>query len=194
MDAVYRAQLKKKAHAEHAVIVYTDEATFRQTPTLHQTWAVRASQPHIPTKGQRNSQKILGAVCPATGKFAYRHQTEYFNADTYISFLDDVLLPAFHRRGHRVYLIQDNASYHKKPEVYSWFGKHRTHIEVFLLPPYSPEYNATEKVWWHTRKHATHNRYFDTPQELCNTLFITFDGLKSHPEILHTLLRPFILT
>ena len=95
MDALYRAQSKKKALAEHALIVHEDEATFRQTPTLHQTWAVRNSQPRVPTKGQRNSQKILGAVCPATGQFTYRHQTEYFNADTYISFLDEVLLPAF---------------------------------------------------------------------------------------------------
>lgn len=191
MDPVYRAQSKKNACAEKAVIVHEDEATFRQTPTLHQTWAPLHSQPRIPTKGQRNSQKILGAICPATGKFIYRHQLEYFNAETYIAFLDEVLLPAFYRRRHRVYLIQDNASYHKKPEVYSWFAKNRKRLEVFQLPPYSPEFNATEKVWWYTRKEATHNQYFDTPQQLCHTLFSTFEDLQDDPAPLLSLVQSF---
>ena len=191
MDPVYRAQSKKNARAEGAVIVHEDEATFRQTPTLHQTWALLNSQPHIPTKGQRNSQKILGAICPATGQFTYRHQTEYFTADTYIAFLDEVLLPAFYRRNHRVYLIQDNASYHKKPEVYQWFAANRKRIEVYLLPPYSPEFNATEKVWWYTRKETTHNKYFDTPQELCVSIFATFESIQKNPTPLLSLTRAF---
>lgn len=181
----------KKAQAEKAVIVHEDEATFRQTPTLHATWALRNSQPRIPTKGQRNSQKILGAICPASGRFIYRHQTDYFNADTYMAFLDEVVLPAFYRRNHRVYLIQDNASYHKKPEVYSWFAKNRKRIEVYQLSPYSPELNATEKVWWYTRKEATHNVYFDTPQQLCNALFSTFQEIQKNPLTLTSLVAAF---
>lgn len=191
MDAIYPAESKKNAQREQALIVYEDEASFRQTPTLHATWALRGSQPRIPTKGQRNSQKILGAVCPATGQFAYRHQTEYFTAETYMAFLDEVVLPAYYRRNHRVYLVQDNASYHKKPEVYSWFSENRKRIEVFLLPPYSPEFNAAEKVWWHTRKESTHNRYYDSPDELCQNLFGTFHNIQSHPTILRSLLRDF---
>jgi hypothetical protein len=41
------------------------------------------AQPQIPTRGQRNPQKILGAVALADGQFAYRHQTEYFNTQSY---------------------------------------------------------------------------------------------------------------
>lgn len=191
MDTIYPAEPKKNAQQEQALIVYEDEASFRQTPTLHATWAPRGSQPRISTKGQRCCQKILGAVCPATGQIAYRHQTEYFTAETYMAFRDEVVLPAYYRRNHRVYLVQDNASYHKKPEVYSWFSENRKRIEVFLLPPYSPEFNAAEKVWWHTRKESTHNRYYDFPDELCQNLFGTFHNIQSHPTILLSLLRDF---
>ena len=191
MDALYVPE-PKKARAEHAIVVHEDEATFRQTPTLHQTWAVCNSQPRIPTKGQRNSQKILGGVCPATGQFAYRRQTEYFNAETYTAFLDDTLLPAFYRRGHRVYLVQDNASYHKKPEVYAWFSANRKRVEVFLLPPYSPEFNAVERMWHRVRHEAPHNHYFDTPEELCKTPFTTFHNIQRHPANFLSLLRPFL--
>jgi len=44
---------------EGAVIVFEDEASFRQTPTLHATWARLGSQPQIPTRGERHTQKIF---------------------------------------------------------------------------------------------------------------------------------------
>ena len=173
------------------MIVYEDEASFRQTPTLYRTWARRGCQPQIPTRGERNTQKVLGAVSVPDGRFVWRHQTEYFNAATYLSFIEGALLPQFYRRRHRVFLIQDNASYHKKPEVWDWFGQHRRHVEVFLLPSYSPELNATERLWHHTRKSSTHNRYFENPAALCRSLFTTFAHMQAHPESIHGLLSPF---
>ena len=87
-----------------------DEASFRQCPPLPQPRAPRNCRPAIPTRGQRNTQKILGAVSLQQAQFAYRHQTEYFNRFTYQSFVHDVILPTYYRRGHRIHLIQDHAS------------------------------------------------------------------------------------
>lgn len=136
MDSLHLPEFKKNARSEGALIVYEDEASFRQTPTLYRTWARRGHQPEIPTRGERHTQKILGAVSVPTGDFVWRHQTEYFNAETYLSFVAEELLPHYYRRGHRVYLIQDNASFHKKPEVLEFFAKHHRQLEVFSLPPY----------------------------------------------------------
>lgn len=173
------------------MIVFEDEASFRQTPTLHATWARRGSQPQISTRGERNTQKIFGAVRLDNAGFIYLHQESYFQWETYLAFLDQVVVPAFYRRGHRIYLIQDNASYHKKQETYDWFKKHRRYLEVFQLPPYWPELNATERIWNYTRKHATHNRFFECPKDLCRTLFRTFDRVRRHPGEIENLLRPF---
>ena len=173
------------------MIVYEDEASFRQTPTLARTWAPRGCQPEIPTRGERNTQKILGAVSVPDSKFIWHHQADYFNASTYLAFVEDVLLPGFYRKGRRIFLIQDNASYHKKPEVYDWFQKHRRHLEVFLLPPYSPEFNATERIWYHTRHAATHNRFFNSPTELCDALFTTFREIQKYPSKIAGLTKPF---
>ena len=65
-------------HSEAAVIVFEDEASFRQMPTLHVTWAKRGSQPQIPTRGERNTQKIIGAVRLDNASFIYLHQQDYF--------------------------------------------------------------------------------------------------------------------
>ena len=51
-----------------------------------------------------------------------------------MAFLEEVVVPAFYRRGHRVFLIQDNASYHKKQETYDGFAQNRRYGEVFPLP------------------------------------------------------------
>jgi transposase len=176
---------------EGAVIVFEDEASFRQTPTLHATWARRASQPQIPTRGERHTQKIFGAVGLKDARFVYHHQQEYFQWETYVEFLDHVLVPEFYRRGHRVFLIQDNASYHQKQETWEWFAQNRRYVEVFPLPRYWPELNATERIWNYTRKHATHNRYFEDPHQLCRALFRTFHHVQRHPEEIENLMRPF---
>lgn len=191
MDSLYLPQSKKNARREGAIIVFEDEASFRQTPTLHATWARRGSQPQVPTRGERNTQKIFGAVRLDTAEFIYLHQPNYFQWESYLAFVDQVLLPAFYHRGHRIYLIQDNASYHKKRETYEFFAKHRRQLEVFQLPPYWPELNATERVWNYTRKHATHNRFFEKPEHLCRVLFRTFNRVRRHPEEIEGLIRPF---
>jgi hypothetical protein len=191
MGSLHVSQAKKNAQNEGAVIVFTDEASFRQTPTLHATWARIGHQPKIATRGERNTQKIFGAVGLRDGKFAWLHQEDYFQWETYLAFVDQVLLPAFYRRGHRIYLIQDNASYHKKKEPWEYFSGHRRFLEVFQLPPYWPELNAQERIWNYTRKHATHNRFFEQPQQLCRALFRTFDHVQRHPEQIQGLLRPF---
>ena len=98
-----------------------------------------------------------------------------------MSFVDGVLLPHYYRRRHRVHLIQDNASFHKKPGVLEFFAKHSRQIEVFSLPPYSPDFNATERLWHYTRKESTHNRYFDRPAALCQSFFATFADMQKTP-------------
>ena len=191
MGSLHLPEAKKNAKTEGAVIVFEDEASFRQMPTLHATWARRGSQPQIPTRGERNTQKIFGAVRLDNAQFIYLHQEDYFQWETYLAFVDQVLVPEFYRRGHRIYLIQDNASYHKKDETYEYFSKQRRYLEVFQLPRYWPELNATERIWNYTRKHATHNRFFETPEDLRRVLFRTFEKVRSHPDEIEGLLDPF---
>ena len=106
--------------------------------------------------------KILGAIELWTARFHYGQAT-VFNASTYLGFLHR-LAPHYRRRG--AILIQDNASYHKDSEVWSWFKSNRHWLEVHQLPPYSPELNPTERLWQYTRKNGTHDRYFATQGEL----------------------------
>jgi hypothetical protein len=72
----------------------------------------------IPTTGQRHTQKIFGAVDLYAEGFYY-HQDQVFNALTYMAFLEQL---AGHYPDREVFVIQDNAAYHKAPEVRAWLA------------------------------------------------------------------------
>ena len=137
--------------------------------------------------GQRKSVKILGAIELFQTRFHYRQET-VFNASTYLSFLEQ-LARRYRRQG--AILIQDNASYHKDRDVWSWFGANRHWLEVHQLPPYSPEFNPIERLWQYTRRTGTHNRYFSHLTELLATLTRVFGEMQSHPELIRPYLASF---
>lgn len=168
-------------------MIFSDEASFRQDSTLHASWG-RVGRPLlVPVTGQRRSVKVLGAVELRRARFHYRYEAT-FNADSYLAFLDQ-LARCYRRRG--AILIQDNASYHKDGEVWRWFAAHRRWLEVQQLPPYSPELNPAERLWQHTRRTGTHNRYFASGDELLATLTRVFGEMQAAPEIIRPYLLPF---
>ena len=139
------------------------------------------------TTGQRNTLKIFGTIELYGARFLYHFQ-KVFNALTYIEYLERILRCYFPRK---VYMIQDNASYHKDQDVWAWFSDHRKYIVVHNLPKYSPELNALERIWHHTRINGTHNRYFATQQELYSTLTSTFRSIQMNPSQVRGYLRPY---
>ena len=138
--------------------------------------------------GQRKSVKILGAIELWKARFHYR-QEAVFNASTYFAFLEQ-LARSYRRQG--AILIQDNATYHKDRDIWAWFGANRHWLEVHQLPPYSPELNPTERLWRHTRRTGTHNRYFPDAKELTGTLSRVFGEMQSCPELIGPYLLSFL--
>ena len=168
--------------------MFEDEASFRQDSTLHATWARRGHQPLIPVTGQRKSVKIFGSIDVLAAKFIYRSD-DVFNAVSYMGFLEQI---AKRYHGQRVFYIQDNASYHKDGDVWLWFKDNRKWIEVYNLPPYSPELNAAERLWHHTRITGTHNRCFNSEAEVYDTVTKVFRSMQQNPKQIKGYLRPFI--
>jgi hypothetical protein len=64
-------------------------------------------------------------------------------------------------------------------------------LELHCLPAYSPELNAAEPLWHHTRVHATHNRSFKNTGEILDSLERTFHGIQKQPQQIFGYLRHF---
>jgi len=170
-------------------LLFADEASFRQDPTLYQTWSRRGSQPLISTTGQRNTQKVFGAVDLRRPRAYFAQSEEMFNGQTYTGFLNCLARRYPHQE---VFLVQDNAPYHNAPEVQAWLERYGHRFHLVSLPKYSPDLNAVERVWHHVRINTTHNRYFPTKAEFVSTLGGALRDIERHPEQIAGYLNSFL--
>jgi transposase len=170
-----------------AALLFEDEASFRQDSTLHQTWARKGCQPRVPVTGERKSVKVFGCVEVYSARFLF-HYEPVFNAETYLRFLERVARAYYPRP---VHYIHDRASYHRDSQVQDWFREQRRWWHAHCLPQCSPEDNAAEPLWKHTRQHGTHNRYIAHVRELWDTLTRLFRSIQHAPNQIRGYLSPF---
>ncbi len=64
----------------------------------------------------------------------------------------------------KIVMVLDNVAYHHANRIKEWLTK-RPQLELFFLPPYSPDLNAVERAWWYMRKKITHNRFVKSLEE-----------------------------
>lgn len=82
--------------------------------------------------------------------------------------------------GKKIMIIMDQAAWHKSDDLIV-----SSNIQIKFLPPYSPELNPVEKLWWWLRKEVTHNRVFKNLDEMADELEKEF--VKLTPNFLLTL-------
>jgi transposase len=136
---------------------------------------------HAPT---RKSVAYFGGVRIRDGKFV-SCQFDLFDAESFLYFMKMLLRER--KRGKKILLILDNAKYHHAEDLNSWLWANRKRIQLFFLPPYSPELNPIERVWKITRKLCTHNQYFETLEELTEIVDEQFKRWYSPNEALRKL-------
>jgi transposase len=161
--------------------MFGDEASFWLDGSLHRTWARIGKQPHVDTFGMRKTAHVFGAVTlEEKPRFHYRFEP-VFNGDTFLLFLKQLVK----RSRRKLFLILDNGPCHNlKEDGKEWLLRNRHRIELFRLPPYSPNFNPTEGAWKQTKKLTTHNRFFHTTLERDAALVLTFETFKSTPSLL----------
>ncbi len=124
-------------------------------------WAPKGQQPRVLSASTRQKVGFFGAVNLKTGVLLTR-DAPTFNGETFGDFLGYLLQAT---QG-KVYLILDNAKWHKARVLKEFFIQNQDRLVRIFLPPYSPELNPAERVWRITRRLVTHNRYFPSVGEL----------------------------
>ena len=124
----------------------------------------------------RKTAHIFGALSlEVRPRFQYQF-APVFNAQTFLEFLTLLV-----RRSRRtVFLVIDNSPCHNlDAEGKAWLAATRRRLQLFRLPPYSPDFNPIEGVWKQTKKRTTHNSFFRTTDERDAALTATFETFRA---------------
>jgi transposase len=157
-------EILQLAEETGAVILFGDEASFRQWGSLAYTWGSRGKKSVVKTCGKRKCLKYFGTIALQDGDFQYLECEGRYNGDTYLTFLKQLLA----RYSRPIILIEDGAPYHHRKDVTAFKNglKAEGRLLAFKLPPYSPDLNPIEKLWKNTKHTETHCKYFPTFESL----------------------------
>ena len=73
-----------------------------------------------------------------------------------------------------ILLICDGAAWHKSTELII-----PENIELFFIPPYTPEMNPIEQIWKEIRKRGFQNEVFDSLEAVIDRLCFTIKNLPA---------------
>jgi len=160
------------------VLLSQDEARVQMVPTLAATLGVKGHRPVVGTRDCKDVLYVLAVLNLISGalhtttleslRAANRRSKESKNRRMQRAFAEHLrhVGRAYPREKHkRVVLTIDNAPWHRGAPVSEALGDN-PHLELYRLPSYSPRLNVIERFWKALRRRATHNRLFDTIQDL----------------------------
>lgn len=128
-----------RAKAENAEIFWGDETALQNTANYIKGYAPIGKTPILEIEAKRLKLNMLSAISNR-GKLRFTITKESVNSDILIDFMKRLVKDT--RR--KVFLILDNLRVHYSKKVKAWLKEHHKEIELFYLPPYSPEYNPDE--------------------------------------------------
>lgn len=168
----------KQANEAKVVEIWTeDEARLGLQPTIRRTWSPKGKR--FIAKQTRKYQWIYtyAFVHPLTGK------SFWLILPTVNALIMNIALKEFSqyvdpKNEKKILLLIDNAGFHTSKEM-----KVPENIQIFPLPPYSPELQPVE-CSWPLLKESVANRYFDNLNKLENTVLKRCQWLEKNPEIL----------
>ncbi len=131
--------IAERARKEKAEIYWGDETGLQMTAHRERGFAPRGKKSVMRRSGRRGSISIVSAI-NNEGKMRFMFYRKGMTAKLLIKFMRRLIRDA----GRKVYLILDNLRAHHSKAVTQWVDEHHKEIELFYLPPYSPELNPDE--------------------------------------------------
>ncbi len=135
-------RIRRRAKRVGAQILFGDEAGVRSDFHSGGTWSPRGRTPVVSTTGARFGANLISAIS-AQGQLRFMVTPGRVTAAVFIEFLKRLLVNA----PSPVFLIVDGHPTHKAKVVKRFVEERDGALELYYLPPYSPELNPDELVW-----------------------------------------------
>jgi transposase len=140
-------KIKKMAKAQGADIYFGDAAHIRSDHHAGRTWGKKGETPIVSTTGARYAMSLISAIT-SKGRMRFMVKaTGGVNADVFIEFLKRLLVG----ETRKVFLIVDRGPAHRAKKTRAFVESLGGKLQLFFLPPYSPDRNPDELVWKHLK-------------------------------------------
>jgi transposase len=153
--------IKARAKLEHAEIAWGDETGCQNETNYVRGYAPIGETPVLLVGDEHFRVNMISAITHQ-GKLRFMFYRDAMNAGKLIEFLRRLVAGATRK----IHLILDNMRVHHAKRVKEWLGKHRDEIELFFLPPYSPQHNPDEYLNGNLKRELARKGYSKTVDEL----------------------------
>lgn len=153
-DPAYQAKVERlcaclQAAAQHpaeVVLVFLDEMGYHRWAEPGPAWTAQApAPPAVARRGGPNNQqwRLVGGLNPVTGQVLVRDGYKVGRAK--LCEFWQALVETY-PQARRLYVVLDNWSIHRHPEVTTALAQYPP-LELVWLPTYAPWLNPIEKLW-----------------------------------------------
>ena len=161
-------ELKKTDYDE---VLFFDEARFGTHTKIGYGWFKKGERTPVEVKIGYKAFYVYSAVSAKNGSNLI---IKFPSVDTICM---NVFLSELSKKyeNSKIAFIMDGAGWHKSKDL-----KVPENIDVFLLPPYSPELNPVERFWRYLKENVLHNKLFNTLEEIEESLQSFISSLENH--------------
>lgn len=170
-------KIAARAKREGAVVLFADESGIRSDHNAGTTWAPEGQTPVVEATGARYGLNMLSAIS-ATGQLRFMTVDGRVNGTVFREFLGR-LITGMERK---IFLVVDGHPAHKSKLVKRFVEENAERLELFYLPPYSPQLNPDELVWGHVKSRVA-KATVQTKDDLKNMVQRTLRRLQKLPKV-----------
>lgn len=133
-------RIQARAKEEKAKILFGDETGIHSLEHHPKGYAPKGQPPILTLPlGRRHRLNVISAIS-LQGQVRFMIQPGTLKHDVFLDFLKRLVRDS----DRKIFLILDNHPVHRSTPVRNWVAEHQDRIELFFLPPYSPDLNPDE--------------------------------------------------
>jgi transposase len=169
-------RIRRRAQRERAEIYFGDEAGVRSDCHGGRTWGAKGQTPVVVSTGKRSSVNMISAVS-ARGHLRFMLTKGRVNGPVFVEFLKRLM----HNAQRPIFLILDGGSFHHSRPVRDYVDSLEGKLQLFFLPPYSPELNPDEQVWNYVKHHGVAKAALQGAEDLKKFVLARLRSLQKLP-------------
>jgi transposase len=176
LDEDYPA-IKERAKNENAEIHWGDETGCQNETNYVKGYAPKGQTPTMPVGNEHIRVNMISSVTNQ-GKLRFMFYRSSMNAKVFLKFLNRLIKSA----DRKIFLVVDNMKAHHAKIVKAWLEQHKNEIELFFLPPYSPQHNPDEYLNGNLKRELAKKGYSKTEDEIESKARSSMMKFQKNPE------------